>query len=47
MIKENSFHTDNKMKLLSPIIKSGLALQLEKHTYYEIPRETSGETSMI
>lgn len=39
MIKKNSFHTDNKIKFLSPIVNSGLALQIERHTYYEIPRE--------
>lgn len=40
MIKEKSFHTDNKMKFLSQIVKSELALQIEKDTYYEIPRKT-------
>lgn len=43
MIKENSFHTDNKIKFPSPIVNSGLALQIERHTCYEIPRETEVE----
>lgn len=47
MIKGNSFHTDNKIKFLSPVVQSGLALWIERHTYYEIPRETSGATSVV